>query len=159
MKQKNFLVFIFILLSISLNAQLSTDNAIGLRAGNNDGLAFEFSYQRHISENQHQRLEFGLGFKDSNDLEYLKLIGFYQFISKLTGDYRWYMGAGGGLINFANNISNGNSILTAGIIGVEYSETNLPILFSLDFRPEYVFNDDYSDSIGFDIGLSIRIQF
>jgi hypothetical protein len=87
------------------------------------------------------------------------LIGLDEYVSKLAGDYRWYIGAGGGLTNFETITSKGNSPLVAGIIGIEYSEANLPLLFSLDFRPDYTFDDDYSDTIDFDIALSIRLQF
>ena len=152
-------LFISIFFVLPIRAQINTNNALGLRGGDNDGLAFELSYQRHVSDKQNQRLEFGLGWKDSNNLEYLKLIGLYEFVSKLAGDYRWYAGAGGGIGSFKTSLVDDNYGLVAGVIGIEYSEPNLPILFSLDFRPEYGFNNDFSDDIDFDVGLSIRIQF
>ena len=48
--------------------------------------------------------------------------------------------------------------LLAGDIGIEYN-FNIPLLLSLDMRPEIGFNDDFSDDLDFDIALGIRYQF
>lgn len=152
----SILCSIFIL---PLNAQINADHALGLRVGDNDGLGFELSYQRYLTDTQNQRLEFGLGLKDSNGLEYIKLIGLYEFVSNLAGDYSWYVGAGGGVAAFKTDLVSENSGLVTSVIGIEHSTPNLPILFALDVRPEYGFNRDYTGSINFDIGLSMRIQF
>tara|TARA_R110002096_G_scaffold431563_1_gene646983 strand:+ start:18080 stop:18559 length:480 start_codon:yes stop_codon:yes gene_type:complete len=150
---------LFIVFILPVNAQINTEDALGLRVGDNDGLAFELSYQRYLTEVKNQRLEFGLGLKDSHGLEYIKLVGLYELVSKLAGDYRWYVGAGGGIGAFKTDLVSDNLGLVAGVIGIEHSTPTVPILFSLDFRPEYGFNDDYSDGIDFNIGLSMRIQF
>ena len=48
----------------------------------------------------------------------------------------------------------------AGNIGIEY-DFNIPLLLSLDFRPEIgvAGYDDFSDNFDFDIALGIRYQF
>ena len=47
--------------------------------------------------------------------------------------------------------------LAAGDVGIEYN-FDIPLLLSLDFRPEFGL-DDYGDDVDFDIALGIRYQF
>lgn len=155
-------MFVFLLLTNLFTIQAPSDmnkNGMGLRTGDNNGLAYELSYQRHLNDSKNQRLEFGFGLKDSKELEYLKLVGLYEFISKLTGDYRWYIGTGVGIAAFENSLVKENTGLILAVFGIEHSTPEVPILFSLDFRPEYSFNDEYSTTIDFDMALSIRNQF
>ncbi|NNK72791.1 MAG: hypothetical protein HKO94_06335, partial [Flavobacteriaceae bacterium] len=49
------------------------------------------------------------------------------------------------------------ALLAAGDIGIEY-DFNIPLLISLDFRPEIGFGD-FNDDLDFDIALGIRYQF
>ncbi|MEN8789577.1 MAG: hypothetical protein ABF295_08665, partial [Flavobacteriaceae bacterium] len=51
-------------------------------------------------------------------------------------------------------------VFAAGDIGVEY-DFDIPLLLSLDFRPEIgiLGYDDFSDNFDFDIALGIRYQF
>ena len=48
----------------------------------------------------------------------------------------------------------------AGDIGIEYN-FDIPLLISLDFRPEFGFGNDFynNNDLGFDIGFGIRYQF
>ena len=45
----------------------------------------------------------------------------------------------------------------AGDIGIEY-DFDIPLLISLDFRPEFG-NNDFTDNTIFDIALGVRYQF
>ncbi|MBV1923113.1 MAG: porin family protein [Flavobacteriaceae bacterium] len=160
--KKIFLILIVILsFSLTAEAQNSSDNAIGLRLGDNDGLGAEVNYQRGLSGNN--RLEFGLGWRTKNDVNALKLTGLYQWVFNLDGNFNWYVGAGGGLasISFDNDFpgdpDNETSLFVAGDIGIEY-DFDIPIIISLDFRPELGFGD-YNDDIDFDIAFGIRYQF
>ena len=45
----------------------------------------------------------------------------------------------------------------AGVVGIEYN-FDIPLLISLDFRPEIGFSDIY-DGLNSDIALSLRYQF
>ena len=153
-------VFFFLINLLNIQAQsVMNKNAMGLRIGDNNGLAYELSYQRYLNDFKNQRLELGFGLKNSRALEYIKLVGLHEFVSKLTGDYSWYIGTGGGIAAFENSLIKDNTGLIAAVFGIEHSTPEVPILFSLDFRPEYSFNDEYSTTIDFDIALSIRIQF
>ncbi|MDG1572801.1 hypothetical protein OZ410_10785 [Robiginitalea sp. M366] len=142
--------------SVGLSAQSISKNALGLRLGDNDGFGGEVSYQRYLSENN--RLEFDLGWRDANDVEAFKLVGLYQWVFPLEGNFNWYVGAGAGLGAFDTGVDDGTFALVAGDLGIEYN-FNIPLLLSLDFRPELGFNDTYSDDLDLDIALGIRYQF
>ena len=156
------LILLFIVIacfSLTAEAQRISDNAIGLRLGDNDGIGAEINYQRGLSENN--RLEFGLGWRTKDNVNALKLTGLYQWVFKLDGNLNWYAGAGLVNISFDNDFpgdpDNETSFFIAGDIGIEYN-FDIPILISLDFRPELGFGD-YNDDIDFDIALGVRYQF
>lgn len=159
MKLLKALILVYFISALPIYAQKRIENAMGVRVGANNGLRVELSYQHYLSEAHHRRLEFGFGYEDVDNFETIKLIGMYQYVAKLTGNYNWYAGVGGGLAAFKTEILDDEVVLASGVVGIEYNPTYMPLLFSLDFRPEYGFNSNYSDAIDFDIGLSIRIQF
>lgn len=146
----------------SAQAQDISKNAVGLRLGDNDGFGGEVSYQRGLSGNN--RLEFDLGWRNSNDVDAFKLVGLYHWVWNIDGGFNWYAGVGGGLGSWNYNVNgvkdNGMYFLGAGDIGIEYN-FDVPIQLSLDFRPELYFNsDDFrDDNFGPDIALGIRYKF
>ncbi|MFB9057404.1 hypothetical protein ACFFU9_11700 [Mariniflexile ostreae] len=138
------------------NAQDVSKNALGLRIGDNGGFGAEVSYQRYLKSNN--RLEFDLGWRDSNDVDAFKLIGLYQWVMPIENRFNWFVGAGAGIGAFDGNGYDGTFGVIAGDIGIEYS-FEIPLMLSLDFRPELGFNDKYSDDLDLDIALGIRYQF
>jgi hypothetical protein len=142
-------------------AQDIADNAIGLRLGDSDGFGAEISYQKRIGDTN--RLEFGLGWRDGNNYSALRAVGLYQWVMPLDGNFNWYTGAGGGFASYSlDNVAPGaddssTSLLVAGNIGIEY-DFDIPLLISLDFRPELGFGD-INDDLDFDIALGLRYQF
>lgn len=169
---KKLLLSAIMLLSLAFaaHAQDIPKNAIGLRLGSNDGFGAEVSYQRAIFE--HNRLEFDLGWRDSNRYDAVKLIGLYQWVWKIDGGLNWYAGPGAGIGSYSydndNFPGNGNDddyddsgtfLVATGTIGIEYV-FDIPLQVSLDFRPEAYFGDDFrDDNFGADIGLSARFTF
>lgn len=162
---KKLFLLLFALLGFVLrsNAQDIADNAIGLRLGDSNGLGAEISYQRALGDNN--RLELDLGWRDGNNYDGFKLAGLYQWVFPLDGGFNWYTGAGGGIGSFSFENPGGQDIsdtfiFAAGDIGIEYG-FEIPLLLSLDFRPEIGFGDDAYDNndLDFDIALSIRYQF
>jgi hypothetical protein len=150
-------VFAIILLaSMSAQAQSISKNALGLRLGDNDGFGGEVSYQRYLKENN--RLEFDLGWRDSNNVDAFKLVGLYQWVMPIEGNFNWFVGAGAGIGSFDAGENDGTFALIAGDIGIEYN-FDFPLILSLDMRPELGFNDNYSDGLDLDIALGIRYQF
>lgn len=149
-------------LAWSTQAQDISKNAIGLRLGDNDGFGGEVSYQRGLSKNN--RLEFDLGWRNSKNVDAIKLAGLYQWVWNIDGGFNWYAGAGGGLGSWRYSTKDfddsGTIIFAAGDIGIEYV-FDIPLQVSLDFRPEIYFNTEgyRDDNFGPDVALSVRYRF
>lgn len=154
---------------VSLSAQSISEHALGLRLGDSDGFGAEISYQKSIARSN--RVEVDLGWRDSRNFDAFKLTGIYQWVRPLDGNFNWFYGVGGGLgsVDFepvpipgggSADPDGGLFIFAAGDIGVEY-DFDIPLMLSLDFRPEIglVGYDDFSDNFDFDIALGIRYQF
>ncbi|MCG2461356.1 hypothetical protein K8352_11400 [Flavobacteriaceae bacterium F89] len=170
MKNIKFFIALFCLISFAVSAQEISDNAIGLRLGDSDGFGAEISYQRRILRTN--RLEVDLGWRDSRDYNAFKSVAIYQWVLPIEGGFNWYFGPGAGLgiVDFSPvpyddrkdyyYPDGGLFILAAGDIGIEYN-FKIPLLISLDFRPEVglIGYNDFSDNFDFDIGLGIRYQF
>ena len=163
MKKVILTVFMLIGLAINTEAQDISKNALGLRLGDNDGFGGEVSYQRGLSKNN--RLEFDLGWRNSNYVSAFKLGGLYQWLWEIDNGFNWYAGVGAGVGSWNYNqsgISNsGTFLFGAGDIGIEYNFNEVPIQISLDFRPElYINSNGYrNNNFGPDLGLGIRYKF
>lgn len=162
---KKLLLFSVVLLGFAFtsNAQDIANNALGLRLGDSNGVGAEISYQYALGSNN--RLEVDLGWRDGKNYDGFKLAGLYQWVWNIDGGFNWYAGVGGGLGSFGYDDNNGNDyndtfIFAAGDIGIEYN-FDIPLLISLDFRPEIGFGDETYDNndLDFDIALGIRYQF
>lgn len=162
MKKLFLSAFMLAGMAFSAQAQEISKNALGLRLGDNDGFGGEISYQRGLSSNN--RLEVDLGWRDSNHVDAIKLTGLYQWVWNIEGGFNWYAGVGGGLGSWSYDYrgadDSGTFFFVAGDIGIEY-KFDIPLMLSLDFRPELYFNhDDFrDDSFGPDIALGIRFTF
>lgn len=161
---KNVFLSAFMLLGLAFagQAQDISKNALGLRLGDNDGFGGEISYQRGLSTKN--RLEFDLGWRNSNHVDAVKLAGLYQWVWDIDNGFNWYAGVGGGIGSWSYDRNgykdDGTFLFAAGDIGIEYN-FDVPIQLSLDFRPELYFNsDDFrDDNFGPDIALGIRYRF
>ena len=163
---KKLLYSLMLLAAFSATAQNISKNALGLRFGSNDGFGAEISYQRKLQKDN--RLEFDLGWRNNDNFNFLKGTVLYQWVGNIDGDFNWYAGAGGGFgtwnynsnykKNFPNYTDGGSFAFLAGDIGIEY-DFDIPLLISLDFRPEFVLSNGYGRNYGSDIGLSFRYQF
>lgn len=160
MKKIGFITVVLLGFMYNVNAQDISSNAIGLRFGDNDGFGAEISYQHKIKDSN--RLEFDLGFRDNKNFNIWKLTGVYQWIWSIDGGFNWYAGFGAGIGNVdVKGFDNDDGIFVnaAGNVGVEYN-FDIPLLISLDFRPEFgIVNDFGDDDLGIDIALSLRYQF
>lgn len=143
------------------NAQIISENAIGLRFGGGNGYGAEVTYQRALDIPNH-RLEFDLGWRTEDDFDAFKLTGLYQWVWNIDKGFNWYFGAGGGVGNVDGDVFEGDDgafVFIAGNIGIEYN-FEIPLLISLDFRPEIGFGGfDVRDDFSPDIALSLRYQF
>ncbi len=147
-------------LAFSSQAQEISKNALGLRFGDNDGFGGEISYQRALSSNN--RLEADLGWRNSNNVDAFKLTGLYQWVWNIDGGFNWYAGVGAGVgswkIDNKNVNDSGSFVFAAGDIGIEYN-FDIPLLISLDFRPEFGGSGYFKNNYGSDIALALRYQF
>ncbi|SHI39408.1 hypothetical protein [Aquimarina spongiae] len=162
MTKRILFIVAFIVASIStVQSQEISKHALGLRLGDDDGFGAEISYQLGLSGNN--RLEFDLGWRDFDFGDAIKFTGLYQWVFNLDKGFNWYVGPGGGFVyvdlddNFPGGDDSDTYLFIAGDIGIEYN-FNIPILISLDFRPEIGFGDN-DDDLDFDLGLGIRYQF
>jgi hypothetical protein len=167
MKKIILSAFMLIGLAFSSQAQDISKNALGLRFGDNGGFGGELSYQRALTSNN--RLELDLGWRNRSnfnnnayDDDAIKLTGLYQWVWNIDSGFNWYAGVGGGLGSYSydNNGSSYNDtfVFAAGDIGIEYN-FDIPLLISLDFRPEIGGNGYYNNNYGSDIALGLRYQF
>lgn len=161
MKKALLLVITLLGFSFAVIAQEIADNAIGLRIGDDDGFGAEISYQRGLGDNN--RLEVDLGIRSGRNYNGFKLTGLYQWVWQLDGNFNWYAGVGGGLGNYSYNLprpfkdESETFLFAAGDIGVEYN-FNIPLVLSLDVRPEIGFGN-FRNNLDFDLALGIRYQF
>ena len=142
--------------AFSAQAQDISKNALGLRFGDNDGLGGELSYQRALGSNN--RLEMDLGFRNSNNVDAFKLTGLYQWVWNIDGGFNWYAGVGAGAGTYSYKKESNSFVYAAGDIGIEYNFP-IPLLVSLDFRPEFGGNGYYNNNYGSDIALGLKYQF
>lgn len=165
MKKIFLIAFAIIGFSTISMAQDISENAIGLRLGDSDGFGAEVSYQRAIGDNN--RLEFDLGIRDGKNFDGFKVAGLYHWVWNIDGGFNWYVGPGAGIAAYSYD-NQGNDfddesetfVFLAGQIGIEYN-FDIPLMLSLDFRPELGFGDELykNDDLDFDIALGIRYQF
>jgi hypothetical protein len=167
MKKIILSAFMLIGLAFSTQAQDISENALGLRLGDNSGFGGEITYQRALSNNN--RLELDLGWRNRNnfdnngyDSNAIKLTGLYQWVWKIDGVFNLYAGVGGGVGSYGYDDKNGSYndtfVFAAGDIGIEYN-FDIPLLISLDFRPEIGGNGYYKNNYGSDIALGLKFQF
>jgi hypothetical protein len=142
------------------SAQDISEHAIGIRTGDNDGLGYAISYQRKIKDIN--RIEVDLGFRDNKNFDAWKLTGLYHWVWNIDGGFNWYAGFGAGIGTYNNKFNNdddGLFVNADGNIGIEYN-FEIPLLISIDFRPEFGIINDFGDNdLDLDIALGIRYQF
>lgn len=157
--KKLILLFITVIAIVfSASSQEISKNALGLRLGDSEGFGAEINYQ--LSTGGNERLEFGLGWRDKKNYNAAKIIGLYQWVWSISGDFNWYAGGGAGFsfYSFENDdIDSETDFFVAGDVGIEYS-FDFPLLLSLDLRPEIGFGA-INDDLDIGIGLGVRYQF
>jgi hypothetical protein len=167
MKKIILSAFMLIGLAFTAQAQEVSNNALGLRFGGNGGFGTEISYQRALSDSN--RLELDLGWRNRNNYDNngyddnaIKLAALYQWVWNIDGGFNWYAGIGGGVGSYSydnnNTRYNDTFAFAAGDIGIEYN-FDIPLLISIDFRPEFGGNGYYKNNYGSDIALALRYQF
>lgn len=169
---KNYSLLLFIILCTCFTSSYSqeiADHALGLRLGDSDGFGAEISYQKSIG--RYTRAEIDFGWRDSREFDAFKLAALYQWVHSIDRGLQWYYGFGGGLgsVDFEPRLNNNNQafrpdgglfVFGAGDVGIEYN-FDIPLLVSLDFRPEIgiIGYGDFDNRFDFDIALGVRYKF
>lgn len=146
--KKTLFTLAFLMAAFSLKAQDISKNAIGIRIGGGNGAGGEISYQKFLGNNNRLQIDLGLANKFTN----FKATGLYQWVWDLEERFNWYAGFGGGIVS-ADDLG----VYAAGVIGIEYN-FNVPILLSLDYRPEIGIAGGLN-GVNSNFGLGVRYQF
>jgi hypothetical protein len=150
MKKTALLTALIIIISINVNAQDTEtySNAIGVRLGSSvpaikNGVTFKHFFGNNAVEGI---LSFGDG---------TALCAMYELYKPIASvNLQWFIG-GGGYIGSAHSTS---IFGAAGIIGLDYKFTTVPLNLSLDWKPEL----NLVSKVGFEasgIGFSARFTF
>lgn len=161
MKKIGWFITLFFAINLTAFAQGLNKHALGIRFGNNDGFGGEVSYQKKLSEMN--RFELDLGYRNQKDYDAYKLSGIYQWVWNIDGGFNWYAGFGAGIgswsdLRLNSTRDDGLFINGDGNVGIEYN-FDIPLLISLDFRPEIGILGNYGSNTDLDIALSLRYQF
>src|SRR5688572_16170105 len=112
------------------------ENHIGVRFGLGTGVSFQ---HLHTDERGFELIALGR-------FGGLNLTGLYEFHNQFfdVRGIKWYLGAGGHLGMYSNRAQNFETTIgttmTAGIdgiIGLEYFMRDLPLMFSIDWKPAF----------------------
>ena len=162
MKKLIITVVCFGLTSICVAQEISK-NAIGLRLGDSRGFGAEVSYQRALLEKN--RIEVNFGWRNGNDFDGVKFTGIFQWIWNIDGGFNWYAGPGIGFAAYQIENPTGRDFkdsfaILSGNVGIEYN-FDIPLLISLDVRPELGLGEDLydNDDLDFDVGIGVRYTF
>ena len=150
MKKTALLTVIIIIFSISVHAQESEtySNAIGVRLGSSvpaikNGITFKHFFGNNAVEGI---LSFGDG---------TALCGLYELYKPIASvNLQWFIG-GGAYVGSSHSTS---VVGAAGIIGLDYKFTTVPLNISLDWKPELNFTPKVA-FVADGIGFSARITF
>jgi len=142
---KQLILFLFFTGIVTAVHAQNYKTAIGLRLSSNDA-----SVNNSISVKQFINKVVALeGLLSIDPAAVGVLAEVHQPVSSAPG-LRWLFG-GGGFIGFKNGISLG----AQGILGLDYKFINLPVNFSVDWKPELDFTNDFRFEPAA-VGLSVR---
>lgn len=151
------LALLLMLIGAFVQAQVKTEHALGLRLGTGNGLGYELSYQKGLSDVN--RLQFDLGAKSNSGVNFFKLSGAYQWVkdlSNLADGFNWFYGAGAGLGASDSNSGSTTFINALGDLGIEYN-FEFPLQLTLGIRPELAVVN--GDGFSTDLALGVRYRF
>jgi len=148
---KKLLLLLLVVFSFSLTTKAQNEssykNAIGVRLGSNvPAIKSGITYKHFIGNNA---LEGILSFGDG-----VGICGLYEIHKPLsTENLQWLIGFGG-YVNFSSD----SKVGAAGIIGLDYKFSNIPLNLTVDWKPEL----NIITKVGFEasgVGFSARFTF
>ena len=134
------------LTAFTLVAQDNYEQSIGLRGGSLSGV----SYKRFIG--RYAAIEAIAGYNFGNG-KVATLTGLYEYHFFINYELNWY--AGGGLSLGAN--ADKFRMTAEAILGLEYTTSNFPVSFAIDYKPGYEILSN--EIIYIEFALSLRYVF
>ncbi len=145
---KKLLIVLAAALAFTVSA-VAQPKAIGVRVG----YGAEVTYQNYAGG--YNFVELDLGFMSNG----FRLTGIYDFNLGSAGYFNFYAGPGAQL-GFANTNNSSSTVFVAAVvgqIGAEFCVPNVPLSFSLDWRPAIYFaGANYFGWDGFGLGIKYR---
>ena len=136
MMNKILTLLFIVIATTSINAQY--DAALGLKFNHYKGA---INYKMFLSDSTNTALDLELGFQETG----IEFIGLHNWQVPFSGvkHLYWYYGVG---INAGvwDGPVRDISIGIDGQVGVEYVPSEIPIVFSVDFTPNYSLQNSYS---------------
>ena len=146
LKKLTLLVSLLCLSFLALTAQDNFEEAIGLRGGSLSGI----SYKRFIG--RYAAIEGIAGYHFGNG-KVATITGLYEYHFFINYQLSWY--GGGGLSLGAN--ADEFRMTAEAILGIEYTTSNFPVSFAIDYKPGYEILGN--EIIYIDFALTLRYVF
>lgn len=175
MKRINILLLslsLVLLFNLDAVAQSTSQHSIGGRFGSATG--FTYRYTGYDG----RAIEGILSMQSNSKHSRFRIVGLYEYVKPLTGDFNWYYGFGGSIgsyrykaytittigpneqqIHQRVDAKTELSLSIDGIVGIEYNIPSAPLSLSLDVKPYFDFLQESTIKIFDPIGFSIRYKF
>ncbi len=140
-------IFILILLLSSSMAGQPYEHSVGIRAGYSSGITYKGFFRHQMAAIEGDILYNRHGFNVS---------ALYEHHIEPFQHRRWLVYLGGGA--FGGNWDGGLSAGLAVVAGIEYNVRDLPLNFSVDWKPMMNIYELFEIDL-LDFGVSIRYQF
>lgn len=140
-------IFIFILLLSTTVAGQPYEHSLGVRAGYSSGITYKGFFRHQMAAIEADILYNRHGFNVS---------GLYEHHIEPFQNRRWLVYLGGGA--FGGNWEEELSVGLAIVAGIEYNVRDLPLNFSLDWKPMMNIYQLFEIDL-LDFGVSIRYHF
>lgn len=157
-------LFLGVVFSNHVFAQLSDNNAVGGRFGSASGINYRYT----LAEDR--ALEGILSIQSNSSSSRFRLVGLYEYYKPIVKNLSWYYGYGGSIgsykyKSFTDSYGSYHpstselSLSIDGIIGLDYAIPDSPISVSLDLKPYFDFLQESSIRFFDPVGFSIRYRF
>ncbi len=154
----------FLGFTMTAQAQLTTQHAIGARFGSATGITYRYTLSPD------RAIEGIMSVQSNSKSSRFRLVGLYQYHKPLIDDLSWFWGFGGSVGSYTGKAytdANGKrfdkyselALSIDGIAGLEYKIPSAPIAITLDAKPYFDFLQESGFRIVEGLGFSVRYTF
>ena len=155
---------LFLAMSFSAHAQLSSQHAIGARFGSATGITYRYTLSPD------RAVEGILSVQSNSKYSRFRLVGLYEYHKPLMENLSWYWGFGGSVGSYtgkAYTTDDGKrfdkyselALSIDGVAGLEYKIPSAPLAISLDAKPYFDFLQESGFNFVNGLGFSVRYMF